>query len=641
MTATENRSPDTPHTEDNPAKGRRWALLVAIGAMALTLIPYLFGLTLRGAKPSLGWYSWLGYNLDDTGVYLSWMRQAADGHFFQRNLFTTDPQLGHQFSVFFLLLGNIARFLHLPLIFVYHAARLVLGVAFLRAVWWLLELLLKSPGARRIAFLLVCFSTGLGWLPDQWHLSGIMSPVDVWQPEAITFLCLYLSPLFLVSLLLMVGVIGWLVVAMREHSLRAALYAGLCGLILGNIHTYDVITLCAIWTVYLIAQTILHRKFDVQAWGYSLVAGAFTAISSGYMLYLVKTEDVFAKRVAVPTLSPEFKLYALGYGLVLLLAIVAAVGVVRWMLQKGREEGAEDSGADQPIRDKDSALLLVVWAIVNLGIAYLPVSFNRKMLMGEHIPLAILCALALWQFRSSWRKAWWALVLLAVALPTVLLITRAPAVSAIHFIPALILICVVAGIYRNRQGDWQGSVGLAGIVMLLSLTNWLFMARDMENFLFNQGQSHIQRPFLYEGEIAALGWIKDHVPTDAPIQPLPWIKLQPDRRIGFFDTSVALFTPGLTGHQVHAGHWGETPDFGATMAKWVHFLKPNTPDEERLDLLRETGVRYLIFTQKHDETNDPETENGLLSLFRMNPPRYLRLVPEASNPDADVYEVSL
>jgi hypothetical protein len=637
MTATENPSSDTPHIEENPAKGRRWALLVALGAMALTLIPYLFGFSLRGARPALGWYSWLGYNLDDTGVYLSWMRQAADGHFFQRNLFTTQPQLGHQFSVFFLLLGNIARFLHLPLIFVYQAARLILGVAFLRVVWWLLELLLKSPGARRIAFLVVCFSTGLGWLPGQWRQSGIMSPVDVWQPEAITYLCLYLSPLFLVSLLLMVGIVGWLVVAMREHSFRAALYAGFCGLILGNIHTYDVITLCAVWSVYLVARTILHRKFDAPAWGYSLVAGALTAISSGYMLYLVKTEDVFAKRVAVQTLSPEFKLYALGYGLVFLLAIVAAVGVVRWVLKRGNEG---DSSTDQPIQDSDSALLLLVWAVVNLGIAYLPVSFNRKMLMGEHIPLAILCGIALWQYRAVWRKAWWAMVALAVALPTALLIAHAPAVPAIHFIPALLVLGVVAGVYRKRKGDWQMSAGLAGIVMLLSLTNLLFMARDMENFLFNQGQSHIQRAYLYEGEVAALSWIKEHAPADAAIQPLPWIRLQPDRRIGFFDTSVAVFTPGLTGHPVHAGHWGETPDFGATMAKWVHFLKPNTPDEERVALLRETGVRYILFTQKHDETNDPETENGLLTLFRTNPPRYLQLVPEASNADADVYEIS-
>ncbi len=59
------------------------------------------------------------------------------------------------------------------------------------------------------------------------------------------------------------------------------------------------------------------------------------------------------------------------------------------------------------------------------------------------------------------------------------------------------------------------------------------------------------------------------------------------------------------------------------------------------DLLRSTGVRYVLFTQKPDETRNPAVENGLLSLFRTNPPSYLHRVAEAGSPDVDVYEVVL
>ena len=90
---------------------------------------------------------------------------------------------------------------------------------------------------------------------------------------------------------------------------------------------------------------------------------------------------------------------------------------------------------------------------------------------------------------------------------------------------------------------------------------------------------------------------------------------------------------------VHAGHWGETPEFGKTMNRWARFVRPDTPDDERRKLLRESGVRYLLFTQKHDETHDEVVEKSLLSLFRTHPPSYLRLLPEASNADADVYMV--
>ena len=95
----------------------------AVSVMALTLLPYLFGWLLVGADAARGWYSWLGYNLDDSCVYLSWMRQAADGHFFQHNLFTTEPQSGHQFNQLFLALGLLSRITALPTNIVYQILR--------------------------------------------------------------------------------------------------------------------------------------------------------------------------------------------------------------------------------------------------------------------------------------------------------------------------------------------------------------------------------------------------------------------------------------------------------------------------------------------------------------------------------------
>src|SRR5206468_3459306 len=112
-----------------------------------------------------------------------------------------------QFNLFFLALGWLSALLHVPPTVMYQAARVVLGVALLRAVWWLLEMWLADPRARRAAFLCVCFSAGLGWMPGLWEQGILRGPADTWQPEAVTFLSLYLFPLFVVSLLLMVGVI--------------------------------------------------------------------------------------------------------------------------------------------------------------------------------------------------------------------------------------------------------------------------------------------------------------------------------------------------------------------------------------------------------------------------------------------------
>lgn len=559
--------------------------------MGITLVPYLFGWSLQGLQAARAWYSWLGYNLDDSCVYLAWMRQAADGSFFQRNLFTTEPQKGQQFNLFFLALGNLARLTHLPLLFVYHAARIVLGIALLRAVWWLLELLLPNARVRRAAYLLVCFSAGLGWLPGFWRDSGIESPVDVWQPEAITFLCLYLSPLFLVSLLLMVGVLGWLWVAEQTRSLRPTLYAGLCGLLLGNIHTYDVITLVAIWGTFLIIRTVIEHRLDVLgAWGRALLAGSLAAVSTAYTYYLLRTEEVFAQRAAVATLSPPLSLYLLGYGLLIPLACAGAFAL--WRLPNRRGEGETYAPHSSPLSLQPSALFLSVWAIVNLAVTYLPVSFQRKMLMGEHLPLAILSGVGL------------------------------------------------AGMIQGLNGKMRG-LCLTVVILFLSLTNVRFLLRDMENFLANRGQSKIQRPYMYPGEVAALEWLRQHTPPGTPIQPLPWVYTLEEGRMGVLDTTVASFAPGLSGRPVHAGHWGETPRFAETMGQWVRFLRPTMTDEERRMFLRSTGVRYLLFTQKPTESRDELTYRTLLAPFFSKPPPFLRYVPEASNAEADVFEVRL
>ena len=75
--------------------------------------------------------------------------------------------------------------------------------------------------------------------------------VDIWQPEAITFLSIYLNPLFLAGLLLMLGLVllAGACAARGQGAIRGI--RGLHLLVLGNVHTYDVLTVACVWTAYL------------------------------------------------------------------------------------------------------------------------------------------------------------------------------------------------------------------------------------------------------------------------------------------------------------------------------------------------------------------------------------------------------
>src|SRR5262249_34855443 len=121
-----------PQTANEDARtSRRWALGIGLFTMLLTLVPYWIGAALAGGRR----FMWLGYNIDDSCVYLSWMRQAADGSTRVLNLFTTEPQHGMAPNPFFYLLGQVSRFTGLPLLAVYHGSRILCGLALLLLVW--------------------------------------------------------------------------------------------------------------------------------------------------------------------------------------------------------------------------------------------------------------------------------------------------------------------------------------------------------------------------------------------------------------------------------------------------------------------------------------------------------------------------
>ena len=580
-------------TVATPPANRKTVIMIAVFAMAITSIPYLYGYSLQGSDPSRAWYSGFAYNISDSSVYLSWIRQASDGHFFQRNFFTTDAQQGHQFNVFFLSLGSLVRMTGLPPSVIYHAARFILGVALLWSVWWLLGLLLSNSRARMAAFLITCFSSGLGWAASGWDVIALSSPVDTWQPEAISFLSLYYSPLFSVSLLLMVGVIGWLWVAEQRQSQRAAVYAGLCGLLLGNIHTYDVITVGAVWGGFLVLRRLVHGKWPPGAFRFGIIAGAITFLSTAYTAYQVITDPVFAKRAAVPTRSPSLFYYMVGYGLVFLLAIVGTWVLFKARSSSGKEPDSATSGGAAGenasnisawVRGYDATLLLIAWTIINILITYIPISFQRRLLMGEHLPISALAGIGL-----------------AGILPA---------------LPA-----------------WKWRLVLAGLMPLLFVSNGRFLMRDMDNLSVNQSMYTVVRPYMYSAESVALSWIRAHIPPGSAVQPIPWSEVTDKGEVFLSDITVATYSPGMTGHPVHMGHWGETPDFGGKVESWVYFMQPTTPDEWRQDFLRDSGLRYLLFTQRVSGTRYPPIWS--------NPPSYLKRIVEASNADVDLYEIDL
>ena len=162
------------------------------------------------------------------------------------------------------------------------------------------------------------------------------------------------------------------------------------------------------------------------------------------------------------------------------------------------------------------------------------------------------------------------------------------------------------------------------------------MLRDLSNYQINRAQTGLQRPYMQQGELDALDWVKEHSTLVEALQPLPWMLLTPDNKIATYDASLACFAPGWIHRKVYCGHWGETPDFQGKLGDLRKLMLPRTPSEDRVAIIRKMKVRYLIFSQK--ATNDTSADQ-LCPMFRglESIPSWLSKV--YSNPDADVYEV--
>ena len=141
--------------------------------------------------------------------------------------------------------------------------------------------------ARLVAFALTSLGTGLGWVYAKtwWNLNNLKLPVDTWQPESFPVLSLDTSALFVVGTLLIVGTIWLLLEGERTGKVRYAVYAGICGLAMGNIHSYDILHVVAAWGLFLVVRDLTAARFRGDSWGRALIAALITIPSVAYQFY--------------------------------------------------------------------------------------------------------------------------------------------------------------------------------------------------------------------------------------------------------------------------------------------------------------------------------------------------------------------
>ena len=357
---------------------QRWLLWIIAIYLAAISLPYLWAALFA---PFDFVYQWLLYNVDDQNVHLAWARQAQEGHFFLRDLFTGETLDSTQAplfnNLFTWLMGTLARITGAPPILFYHVLRLVFAALCLK---WLHALCAQFTTDRRIRLAgvaLAAFAGGAGWLAR--FFPATQSFFTDWpggtnaMPEAYTFLSALIFPLFIASMALLTLIYLLVLRAQETNNWRLAAGAGATALLLGNIHTYDVLPLDVVMLAWAAWSWKTTKNRNRMTWLAPIIVIGSTLPPLFYQVFVFFNSAEFQIKALTRTAPPPLFSVLLSYGPLLLLALV---GAWHW-------------------RKNPRAPLIMLWLVVTLLCIFAPVSFGRKMIEGAHLPLCLLAGAGL------------------------------------------------------------------------------------------------------------------------------------------------------------------------------------------------------------------------------------------------------
>ena len=372
---------------------KKFVLIVVLVVIVLVSLPYLFAYFNTPEDSTYPGGHIL--NVADRYVYYSYLEQTRMGHWLFKDLYTTEAQPRTFFHPFWLALGSIAKTFHLSNALIFHLARILLIPVFLILAWLFISYCFKNKLKRKICFLFLVFSSGLGGLLAVWlkkygyeNLGYAHWPLDLWVPEANTFLTLYHAPNLIASLTLILATLFLIFLAFEKNKLKYSLGAGACALALLFIHPYHIPTIFVIPFVYLLIICLKQKRILFSCIKHFLVLLLCSLPAFLYYLWFFRSNLVAAlKMVQNIGLTPAPHLVLIGYGLLVLFALLGI-----WVIFRKKIIN-------------NFLLFIIVWLIIQSLLIYCPfLKFQRRLTEGLHIPLVILTTIGLFYLCQCLKK---------------------------------------------------------------------------------------------------------------------------------------------------------------------------------------------------------------------------------------------
>ena len=613
---------------------RRFVRLLALACVVLAACTTLYA-TLT--TPAGTRYTGFQTNVDDHMVYAAWTWQAAHGALTFDDRFAVDPQPGLTFHLYFLILGQIARFT--GVVAAMHVGRLLGTGLFVFLLARLVRRLRPSLYGAKLALFSAIVAGGVGFLPMFWHRFDTVWPIDVWQPEGFVVPSMLTNGLFMVALCLILAVFLCVLQA-RRKGWRAVALGALAMAVLMNVHSYDALLVGLVLLGFLVASLV--ERLMTAGWAVRATLIVLGALPPAlWFVHVLKLDAVFAARAATETYSPNFRLVVLGLLPPMALAFAGLYRRIQRVLPGARNEReGEPWGRGSSRRRRLAGLALAVLLFVAL-LAFSTFHKGGYFLTPPLWAVAFVVALAattLLAERSPARNlvVAWALVgTVAIYFPA--LFQRKLSMGlAIPW--GLLAGLAIESFIRDRERSARNlATAVALLVMGLSSLLWTF--REIGYAAMNVAST--ARHPVYLGPdaqkiVAYLGGLPGrHVVATLATGPQPARDEAgnpvPDTFVTPAFPDIAPFLTGLAGVYTVAGHWSETPDYGRRASASSRFLltpeNRGMTDAERTDFIQRYGVDYAVVPvtegavkpESLGEVVVPGTQFELVKLGPLNP----------------------
>ena len=527
-----------------------WIFLVVVSGVLLVAINanYVYGFLQSNDE-----YRFAGFlvNTYDQMTYLSHMEYARDGNFLLTILYTSEEVPPRIVNFFFPLMGYFSLFA--SKLFVYHLARNILAIMLVFLLYFFLGYFFRRSLHKKIVLLFLLFTAGWGVYmlavaPLISHqLFGDVAPftayIDLMMPEAHLFSSLYVFPHFVAALILNLLVYIFIFEYLKTEKRKAIFLAALTAFILGFVHLYEMITIYAVLTSFLLVRWHQTKNFKKYIFNFFPLYG-ISLIPMLYqfwmILYYKESYGALGKTIL---LSPPFAALFMSFGI--FSVFVLCFFIVFFKTGRSIQNMYEKQLAGYPGQYNEIWTFLLFWILLNVILMYLPLPPQRRFIQGLQIPIVILGSMTLFYLFIPFIARW-------------------------------------SGRWVNLINQKKVLLGIAGIILLSHLASPVWMLSIDYNSLANY------KPYLYQK------WNYYYISTKI-YQGLSYIKDADIQGTILSNKTVGNWIPSFNANRVYQGHTSQTFDRLNKQKDWEEFLTQEGSSEQKHEFLKKHNIAYVVY----------------------------------------------